>query len=261
MKTANAIAYWNATADSYAERVTIRTDDFHYGPLIPGDRELGLLPALQPGQRALELGCGAAQNSVYLTRAGALACTAWDGAPRLLSRARKLCCDAGVEVTLEQVDLDALPTKEMPPFDLIHSVHALQFVSDPVAVLQWAAAHLAPTGHLVIATHHPLFAGEWLELDDEGMGLFLSDYFEPVEDARDTDHGRVASRAYPISQWFNWLSNAGLVVELLAEPRPAAPPETAPYVSDDWLALAGQLRHIPATLILVARRKSVSEPA
>ena len=40
MNTANAIAYWNATADSYAERVTIRTDDFHYGPLIPGDRDL-----------------------------------------------------------------------------------------------------------------------------------------------------------------------------------------------------------------------------
>lgn len=250
----SAIAYWNATADAYAQRVRIRTDDFHYGPLIPGEGALRLLPAMTPGRSALELGCGGAANSIYLTRHRQLRCTALDGAPRLLLQARAQCREARADVALIEADLDRL-TEDLPGYDLIHSVHALQFVDDPGGLIGWAAAHLNPGGTLLIATHHPLFAGEWLELEDGEMGLFLPDYFVPPADIRDTDESCIASRTYPIGQWLDWLRGAGLSLTRLAEPRLGETPADAPYVSDDWLALTDQLHHIPATLILVARRR------
>ena len=39
--------YWDALSPAYAAITRIREDDFHFGPQIPGDRELRILPDLQ----------------------------------------------------------------------------------------------------------------------------------------------------------------------------------------------------------------------
>jgi len=52
----NNRSYWDLLAPHYQEQTEISVDDFHYGPLLPGDRELGLLPASLDGLRCLELG-------------------------------------------------------------------------------------------------------------------------------------------------------------------------------------------------------------
>ena len=43
------MSYWNTIADAYQREPHISTDDFHYGPLLPGDRELGQLPDAMEG--------------------------------------------------------------------------------------------------------------------------------------------------------------------------------------------------------------------
>ena len=53
------MTYWNTIADAYQQETHISTDDFHYGPLLPGDRELHLLPDVLEGLTCLEVGSGA----------------------------------------------------------------------------------------------------------------------------------------------------------------------------------------------------------
>ena len=48
--------YWDEIANDYQRLTSISTDDFHFAPLLPGDRQLGILPEISPGMRCLELG-------------------------------------------------------------------------------------------------------------------------------------------------------------------------------------------------------------
>lgn len=253
--------YWNSLADFYQRRMRIALDDFHYGPRIPGERELRLLPPPTAGRRALELGCGAAQNSIWLARRG-LDCTAVDISAAQLRHARALARAAGVRIALVCAPLEHCHRRLRGTFDLIHSSHALEFVDDPGAVIARAARRLRPGGTLVISTVHPLYNGEWVEATDArgrpaGAGIFLRHYFEPPDDVRrDRRHGLAVSRAYPVSRWFRWLREAGLDVTRLEEP-PALPDGTpAPYGSPEWDHGGGELQAIPGTLILAAEKRS-----
>ena len=70
-RTKQAIrAGWDAMSDWYQSESRISVDDVHYGPLCPGEKELQIIGDVQ-GLRALELACGAAQNSIALAKWGA----------------------------------------------------------------------------------------------------------------------------------------------------------------------------------------------
>ena len=253
--------YWDGLADRYQRQMRIADDDFHYGPQIPGERELRLLPRLRKGQRALELGCGGAENSVWLARQD-LDCTAVDLSAAQLRHARATARKAGVRIAFVRASLEDFHRRIEGRYDMIHSSHALEFVDDPGAVLARAAAMLKPGGTLVISTVHPLYNGDWIEAAYEdggdeasgGWGLFLASYFSPPDDVRDDAYGPVVSRAYPVSTWFRWLRAANLEVVALEEPRAVPPGTTPPYTSDDWSVPDGELHAIPGTLIFVARR-------
>ena len=250
--------FWDAQAVDYQRLAGIRTDDFHYGPLLPGERELKRFADKAPPGKALELGCGGAQNSLWLAAHG-WQCTAIDvSAAQLahaaaLSRRLKLKLER-IHLALEHLTPDVLDG----PFNLIHSVHALQFLRDPFRLLRKVARCLAPGGRLVLAVQHPLFAGEWLELAAEGFGLFLPHYFRPPPDVRSAPEGtQIASRSWPVSRWFTEIQSLSLTIEALLEP--AALPESrlheAPYPGGDaWRALYPQLRRIPSTLIVIATK-------
>ena len=92
--------YWDETADEYQDVTRISTDDFHYGPLLHGDRIQKLLPKITPGMKCLEIGSGAAQNSFYLASQGA-ECTATDISPQQLKHAERIGKEIDVEIKLE----------------------------------------------------------------------------------------------------------------------------------------------------------------
>ena len=263
IRSAGQRAYWDGLSDEYARITRIRTDDFHYGPQIPGENALRLLPELGAGAAALELGCGGGQNSVWLARRG-VRCIALDVSEGQLAHARALAAREGAAIDFRRGALEDFgAVVPETGFDLVHSAHAMAFVESPGPIVAEMARRARPGGTVMVSTVHPVFNGAWIrgEFEDEdgadagaaGDGLFLPDYFSPPDDVRDDANGHVVSRAWPVSAWFGWFRAAGLEVVSLLEP---AAVRDAPYTSDDWAAHGGQLDRIPSTLILVGRRPS-----
>jgi len=251
-------AYWDALSPEYHRITRISCADFHYGPQIPGEEVLRILPELAAGATALELGCGGAQNSVWLAGKG-LRCDAFDISEAQLEEARRVTEKHGAEVKLFRASLSDF-RKELgkgKKYDLLHSSHAMEFAAEPGAVVREMVAVMRKGGWLMISTVHPLYNGEWLDLETDGggttTGLFLTNYFTPPDDVRDEYGGHVVSRAHPVSAWFGWFRAAGLSVEDLREPAAVG---RAPYTSDDWAEAAREhLAAVPSTIIFLCRKK------
>lgn len=246
--------YWNSIADIYQDCTHIATNDFHYGPLVPGDKFLRLLPGELKGKRCLEIGCGAAQNSIFLARQGAV-CTAFDISDKQIAHARKLIKKEGVKIDLRCLSMDDAG-EVSGKFDLIHSVYAISFSKSPAKVAQFAADHLADDGFFLFSTGHPLSQCEWLEVDDE-QGVFVPDYFNIGPDIRYDEKGKenIRSLNYPISVMADWVTAAGMYIERISEPA-ADPDEVAhsPYYSDDWAEYLMMFNRIPAVVIFLCRK-------
>lgn len=253
--------YWNDLAELYQKETRISTSDFHYGPLLPGDSTLGLLPRFGKNLQTLELGCGAGQNSIFLAKQGAQ-CIALDISEEQLAHGRRLAAAEKVVVDFRYSSMDAMG--DLGTFDLIHSTYALPFSADPQKVIAEAAAMLKPGGTFLLTTGHPLYAGEWLDIGDGEDGLFLPDYFRPDPDIRMSldDKTMSAAQYWPISTIAEWIHSAGLVIERLLEPAPMPIPdmsekqiqENVPYESADWRALYPQLARIPVVVIFKCRK-------
>lgn len=238
--------YWNALAKDYRAMTFIDSNDFHYGPRLAGESKLRILPKLKRGMTALELGCGAAQNSLWLANKG-LACTALD----ISSEQMTPTVNKGIELICSPIELFRQKLKGRK-FDFIHSSHAFEFLENPSVTIKRCAQALNPNGYLLISTVHPLYNGEWVESEDGSMGKFITNYFQPPDDVR-TDYGQVTvrSRAWTIEQWVRWLQLAGLVLKDLREP--SASPHPA-YTSSAWEDDDGEAWLIPSTLILLAQK-------
>lgn len=250
--------YWNALAKEYQTTTAIALNDFHYGPLVPGDRRLGLLPRNPAGMRCLELGCGAAQNSIYLATRGAV-CTALDVAEHQLHEGRLLARRTGVRVHFVCADMRRIPMPPSPCFDLIHSSFGLPFTRAPAELIHQSADRLKPGGQLLISLMHPVFAAEWLEIEGEGEGAFVTNYFSPPVDERAVSGNRtIASHTFPVGDVVRWILEAGLELTALREPQPAQPPDSAPYRSDDWEAWRDKAAHVPVALICRARKPNAA---
>jgi SAM-dependent methyltransferase len=250
--------YWDDLTELYQKETRISTNDFHYGPLLPGDSTLGLLPPVpqRSGFQCLEIGCGAGQNSIFLAKQGAR-CIATDISEEQLAYGRKLAATEKVEVDFRRVSMDALGS--LGTFDLIHSTYALPFSSNPQKVITDTAAMLKPGGIFLLTTGHPLYAGEWLDIGDNEEGLFLPDYFRPEPDVRMSldDKTMSAAHYWPISTIAEWIHSAGLVIDRLLEPAPMPIPAMSeteicaqvPYDSAGWRELYPQLARIPVVLL------------
>jgi SAM-dependent methyltransferase len=251
--------YWDSIAFEYQETTTISIDDFHYGPLVPGERRLNLFPFDVNGRRCLEIGCGAGQNSVFLAKNGA-ECLAFDVSEKQLMCGRSLCRRSGVEVDFRQVSMDD-PEEIDGRFDLIHSVCAISFSREPAKVAEFAATHLADGGCFILSTEHPLARGELLDLDDD-TGVFIQSYFDIPPDVRLDDDGNeeIRSTHYPLSEIARWITDAGMSIEGFHEPvvDPANLAD-APYVSDAWLEYAGMFARVPAVAVIICRKHPKSE--
>lgn len=272
---ANTRRYWDATATEYQQQTRISCSDFHYGPLLPGDSQMRLLPRDVDGMKCLELGAGAAQNSIYLASSGASLCVALDLSYRQLAVARQLARDLGVHVELVQGDLECLPFSAPAMFDLVHSVYALPFVEDQRGVIQVAASFLKPGGIILLSTAHPLANAEWLAVDGDETGVFLQDYFVPPVDARMVEEedaleaGISACCPVPVSHVFGWLREAGLQILDFLEPEPAPIDtmskqeiqENVPYDSSQWRERHEELTRIPAAAIFRARKPEAAQNA
>lgn len=250
--------YWDHIAEAYQRETRISVDDFHYGPLLPGDRDLRLLPHSLEGLRALEIGCGAGQNSIALSSRGAI-CSAFDISQEQIRYGEQLAEKAGVSVDFHILDMDEEWLPCPGPFDLIHATYSLPFSNAPARVISRAWNRLTPGGQFLLTMGHPLYTGEWLDVDEE-CGVFLASYFEPRTDTRnlpDSGEAAIGARCYPLSRIFHWLRDAGFEVLRMEEPPAAASTDPVPYSSDDWLTLAPVLNAVPLVVIFLCQKPDV----
>ncbi len=263
--------YWDEVADDYQELCHISIENFHYAPLIAGDDYFKLLPDKLAGLKALELGAGGAQNSIYLALKGAK-CVANDISQKQLDFAIKLAESYNVNLETVCCPMDNLIAElkietEDDKFDIIHSSYALSFAIDPKKLVEDLSKILKKDGIMIISTGHPNFSGEWLDLgeDDLGEGMFIKNYFNPNCDVRTDEGGEevVRSTFYTVADMFDWfVSNNDLVVEKLLEPQPMDLTgveydqiiNVMPYFSHDWMELYPQACNIPLIAIFKVRK-------
>lgn len=247
--------YWDAITGEYQKTTFISINEFHYGPLIPGENVLRLLPSDMKGKKCLEIGCGAAQNSIVLAKMGAK-CAAFDISEKQVEYAEAFAENAGVEIDLRCLSMDD-PIGITGQYDFIHSVYAISFSRDPAKVVEFAADHLSDDGVFMLSTGHPLAQCEWLQVDND-HGAFVPDYFNIPPDVRydENDLEEISSGNYPLSVIVGWIADAGMCVERLLEPV-ANPAEikNVPYYSDGWAEYSDIFAHIPAVAIFICRRR------
>ncbi len=149
-------------------------------------------------------------------------------------------------------------------WDFIHSTWALPFAQDQQRVIAQCAKMLTSGGQLHITTGHPVFAGEWIELDDYEAGMFLTNYFEPPREVRFTEDEEhfIRTQQHPISTYINWIIDSGLVLKRVLELRPVDLESLSeedlqnatPYDSEVWREMYEQIKNVPFVVTYIATK-------
>jgi SAM-dependent methyltransferase len=160
----------------YLKNIRVSTDDVHYGYMAPGERELGLLGPRETllGKRVFEIGCGAAQNCIALSKWGAV-CTGTDISPEMLRRAEILEKQERVSITLKGGDARQLTTiVENEKFDIFLSSYAIGFIcrdfKDFSSLVSQIRTLANVRAKLVFCLRHPC--------QNEGVEIEVGDWFE-----------------------------------------------------------------------------------
>jgi ubiquinone/menaquinone biosynthesis C-methylase UbiE len=212
---------WDLISASYQAERRISTDDVHYGPLAPGERELQLLGDVRD-KYVLEVGCGGGQNAIVLAKWGAH-CTGLDPSAAQLAHARRLAQEQVVEMEFIQgiaEDLGAFPEAR---FDLVLSSYAFDYVANLEAAYREAWRVLKAGGLFVFCLSHPWFQAVGWHLIDGPDAAPLGNYaawpvvedwdwaFESGANATFRDHLRT------VAQIVNGLIDTGFTLERLVE--------------------------------------------
>jgi len=258
---------WNRISRQYQAHRRISTDDVHYGPLAPGERELGLLGEVH-GKQILEIGCGGGQNSIALAKWGAI-CTGLDPSSAQLDHARRLAQAEGVAVRFVNGIAEDLGAFADSTFDLVLSSFAFDYVSDLQRAYGEVARVLWPGGLFVFCHSHPWFQAVGWYLAGDPDAPEVGDYatWPAIEEwdwcFDDGTSAPMRGHLRTLAQILNQLIEAGFCLERLVEQNyadieGASPEELArfPYLDDVDTASAVYrvLRKLPFTLIVRARK-------
>ncbi|MBI5869798.1 MAG: methyltransferase domain-containing protein [Actinobacteria bacterium] len=112
-----------------------------------------------PGERALDVGCGTGAFTLELARRGAAA-TGVDRSESMVSLARSLAAQDGLQATFTVADAESLPFPDSE-FDLVIAVTVLCFAGDPGRLLRESLRVLKPDGRLVIGELNSLSPWAW----------------------------------------------------------------------------------------------------
>ncbi len=118
-------------------------------PSGPDEMLVAQTATLTPG-RALEIGCGAGANAVWLAERG-WKVTAIDFAKAAIEQGRRLAGDRGVDV--EFAVADAASYRPDHEYDLVTSFYIQLPSAERAAMLRAAASALAPAGTLLFVSH------------------------------------------------------------------------------------------------------------
>lgn len=204
--------FWDADADAYQE---VHGEQLARGATwgvwgIP-ESEVGALGETRD-RDVLELGCGAAQWSLALARAGAR-CVALDQSRGQLRHARRARDDAGIDLPLICASGEATPFAD-GSFDLVFCDHGAMSFCDPARSVPEVARLLRPGGWLVFSKATLLHYLCWNDAKDRVSRRLHTPYFGSGR--FDSEDGTVDFQpAY--GTWIRLFRRHGLEVEDLVE--------------------------------------------
>jgi SAM-dependent methyltransferase len=216
--------HWNAMAPEWVASgaaAWTRTEP-SWGSWGVPDSELTMLAGLEPGHRAVELGCGTGYVSAWMARRGARV-TGLDMSIEQLTTARRLAVEHGLDIEFVHGNAEHTPFADAS-FDFAISEYGAAIWCDPFVWIPEAHRLLAPGGRLVFLGNHPL-AIVCSPLDGAQVGETLArSYFDlhrvdwtqvPI------DPGGVEFNL-PVSRWLELFRDTGFDVEGYHEVRPPA---------------------------------------
>lgn len=145
---------WDRAALRYQAEFDPPTDVVHYGPALPPDTELRLVPHGLNGRRVLELGCGAGQAAAAFTALGART-IAVDASPEMLALAHGVAERAGAKVDFRLGDLCELAFVPAESVELVFCAATLDYVEDLDRVVRSVHRVLRPGGTFLFTLEHP----------------------------------------------------------------------------------------------------------
>jgi SAM-dependent methyltransferase len=201
------------------------------------------------GCRVLEIGCGSAPCSRWLTAQGAFA-VGLDLSRGMLLRGRSAMARGGPQPALVQADAERLPFADSS-FDAACSAFgAVPFVADSARVMREVARVLRPGGRWVFAVNHPM---RWIFRDDPGpAGLVaMLPYFDrtPYVEYDDSGEPDYVEHHRTIGDRVREIVAADLTLLDVVEPEW---PEWLDQEWGQWSPLRGEI--FPGTAIFVTQK-------
>jgi SAM-dependent methyltransferase len=238
---------WDERAQEYAEpgRRAWQSEPYWGTWAIP-EAEVHLLPDVS-GRDVIELGCGTAYVSAWLTRLGARV-TGIDNSTRQLETARALQKEFGLSFPLIHGDAEQVPLPDAG-FDLAISEYGASIWCDPYRWIPEAARLLRPGGDLIFLVNSTLLMLCAPDAEDEAAGdRLLRDYFGMHRFEWPDDPSVEFHLGY--GDWIRLLRTNGFEVLNLVELRPRPESKTRyPYVTLEWA------RRWPSEEVWIARKR------
>ncbi len=211
-------ASWDARSDEYqapnAEFIG-RQDEPRWGMWQLPESELRILGDVA-GKDVLELGCGAAQWSILLAKAGARV-VGLDNSARQLEHARRLMAAAGVDFPLVHSGAEEVPLPAAS-FDVVFCDHGAMSFADPYRTVPEVARLLRSGGLLAFSHSTPLSMCCWNDETDTIERRLVGTYFDMCRFAELPDEP--VEFNLPYGEWVRLFGESGFRVEALVEIRP-----------------------------------------
>ena len=228
--------------------------EFGWGLFGTPESQVGVLGPIE-GLHVVDLGCGVAHLSAWLSRQGARV-TALDLSATQLAAARTAQSRHGLQFPLIQADAQHVPLIDATA-DLVVSEHGAAAWCDPAAWVAEAARILRPGGRLVFLTNSPLSA---MCVPAEG-GPAGDRLLRGPEELRAVEWPGGGVEHHPEhGQWIRILNRHGFRVETLHELRAPADLDSRGPTADFYdIADLSWARTWPAEDLWSARLAPVSQ--
>jgi SAM-dependent methyltransferase len=209
-------AAWNAYADAYQEKhgpQLAASSGLAWGTWQIPEAEIHVLGDVRD-KAILEFGCGAAQRSIALAKAGARP-VGLDLSDCQLEHARTLMAEAGVDFPLVHASAEAVPLPDAS-FDIVFCDHGAMTFADPYRTVPEVSRLLRPGGLFAFNHGSPILSIAWGADDERAGDRLVYDYFG----MRKFDYGDSIDFNLPYGEWIRLFWANGFVIEDLIEPRP-----------------------------------------
>lgn len=229
-------AAWNENAPAYeaAGRRRWSEDDVTWGIFGVPEDDVGMLRGLDlDGADVVELGCGTAYVSAWLSRRGAR-CVGIDNSPAQLANAQRFQGEFGLAFPLVLGDAERLPFAD-DSFDVAVSEYGASIWCDPYRWIPEAARVLRPGGRLAFLKNSILLMLCVYETDAEGpaSNCLQRPYFDMHRFEWPDDPGVEFHIGF--GDWVRLLRANGFEVEDYVEVRPRPEDTTSyPFVDVEW---------------------------